>query len=137
RYAAFSDDYDRIAYGCRTPGSRLLFGGGSNAAYTYRFGGTPVLAAPPPAALAAIERRLRGYFPNLVGEPIAQRWSGPLAITFDRVCSMGVTGPHRNILYALGYSGHGLALAALAGEVLTDLYADHHDPWRALPFYQK
>jgi gamma-glutamylputrescine oxidase len=136
-YAGFSDDYDRISYGCRTLGDRLLFGGGSNAAYTYRFGGTPVLDAPPAAAWAAIERRLRGYFPALVGDPIAQRWSGPLAITFDRVCSMGVTGAHRNILYALGYSGHGLALAALAGEVLTDLYADHPDPWRALPFYQK
>ncbi|MDX2166569.1 MAG: FAD-binding oxidoreductase [Deltaproteobacteria bacterium] len=136
-YVGFSDDYDRISYGCRTPGGRLLFGGGSNAAYSYRFGGAAVLAAPPAASVDAIERRLRGYFPGLVGEPIAQRWSGPLAITFDRVCSMGVTGPHRNVFYALGYSGHGLALAALAGEVLTDLYADHHDPWRDLPFYQK
>ncbi|MEO8602791.1 MAG: FAD-binding oxidoreductase [bacterium] len=135
----FSDDLDRIAYGCRTPGGRLVFGGGANAAYSYRFGGSPVFgdisAAAP--AFAAIERRLRGYFPGLVGEPIAQRWNGPLAITFDRICSMGITGPRRNIYYALGYSGHGLALAGLAGEVLCDLYADHHEPWRDLPFYQK
>jgi len=138
-YAGFSDDRDRIAYGCRTPGGRLAFGGGSNGAYTYRFGGSPVCEPVSRAApiYAAVERRLRGYFPNLVGEPIAQRWSGPLAITLDRVCSMGVTGAHRNIFYALGYSGHGLALAGLAGEVLSDLYAGHHEPWRDLPFYQR
>jgi hypothetical protein len=50
---------------------------------------------------------------------------------------MGVIGPHRNVYYALGYSGHGLALGALAGRVLRDLYSGDHDPWRALPFYQK
>ena len=138
-HAGFSDDLDRIAYGCRSPGGRLVFGGGDNAAYSYRFGSSPVFgdAARAAPACAAIERRLRGYFPGLVGEPIAQRWSGPLAITFDRICSMGVTGPHRNVYYALGYSGHGLALAALAGEVLSDLYAGNHEPWRDLPFYQK
>ncbi len=136
----FADDLDRIAYGCRTPGGRLLFGGGGNAAYTYRYGGTPVFDEPPAAARPhydAVERRLRHYFPGLVDEPIAHRWSGPLAITFDRVCSMGVTGAHRNVYYALGYSGHGLALGALAGEVLRDLYSGDHTPWRDLPFYQK
>ena len=50
---------------------------------------------------------------------------------------MGVTGAHRNLFYALGYSGHGLALGALAGRVLRDLYSGDHAPWRDLPFYQK
>ena len=136
----FADDLDRIAYGCRTPGGRLLFGGGGNQAYSYRYGGRPVFDRPPAAARAhfdAIERRLRGYFPGLAGEPIGHRWTGTLAITFDRICSMGVTGAHRNLFYALGYSGHGLALGALAGRVLRDLYSGDHDPWRDLPFYQK
>ncbi|MFN8642739.1 MAG: FAD-binding oxidoreductase [Candidatus Binatia bacterium] len=136
----FADDLDRIAYGARTPGGRLLFGGGGNQAYTYRFGGAPVFDAPAATArphFEAVERRLRGYFPDLADEPVAHRWTGTLAITFDRVCSMGVTGAHRNVYYALGYSGHGLALGALAGEVLRDLYSGDHDPWRALPFYQK
>lgn len=136
----FADDLDRIAYGSRTPGGRLLFGGGGNRAYTYRFGGSPVFDVPTAAArpaFDAVERRLRGYFPGLADEPIAHRWTGTLAITFDRVCSMGVTGAHRNVYYALGYSGHGLALGALAGEVLRDLYSGDHAPWRALPFYQR
>jgi len=69
--------------------------------------------------------------------PVEHRWSGPLAITLDRVCSMGVGGDHRNVYHALGYSGHGVALALLAGRVLADLHDDHHEPWRELPFYQK
>jgi gamma-glutamylputrescine oxidase len=131
----FSDDLDRIAYGCRTPGGRLLFGGGANSAYTYRFGGSPV-TPDTPHGFADIERKFGAYFPG-VPAAIEHRWSGPLAITFDRVCSMGVLGEHRNVYYALGYSGHGLALAALAGRVLRDLYAGNHDDWRQLPFYQR
>ena len=136
----FADDLDRIAYGARTHDDRLLFGGGSNAAYSYRFGGSPVYAASEARAAphyAAVERRMRGYFPELADTPVTHRWTGTLGVTFDRVCSMGVTGPHRNVYYALGYSGHGLALGALAGRVLCDLHSDDHEPWRALPFYQR
>lgn len=67
---------------------------------------------------------------------IAQQWTGTLGITLSRVCSMGVTGEHKNVFYALGYSGHGVVLANMAGRVLCDLYADHHDPWLDMPFYQ-
>ncbi|MBK9753003.1 MAG: FAD-dependent oxidoreductase [Nannocystis sp.] len=134
----FADDLDRIAYGGRMSDGRMLFGGGSNAAYTCSFGGSPVFPADAGARnFAAIEARMRGYFPGLADVPVTHRWTGPLAITFDRICSMGVTGPHRNIYYALGYSGHGLALGALAGRVLRDLYSDDHGPWQGLPFFQK
>jgi glycine/D-amino acid oxidase-like deaminating enzyme len=139
---AVGDDRDRISYGSRTPGGRLLFGGGSNAAYVYRYGGTSVARDRGTGAFAAVERRLRGYFPQLdAAVPgarlVEHRWSGLLAITLDWVCSIGVTGAHRNVYYGLGYSGHGLALAALAGLVITDLYAGNHEPWRELPFYQR
>ncbi|MGH7789699.1 MAG: NAD(P)/FAD-dependent oxidoreductase [Candidatus Binatia bacterium] len=140
QHDGFSDDLDRIAYGCRSAAGRLVFGGGDNAAYAYLYGGRAVFAQPPERAgpaFAAVERRLRGYFPALAGTPIEHRWTGTIGLTYDRVCSMGVRGAHRNVYYALGYSGHGLALAALAGRVLCDLYSGDHDPWRDLPFYQK
>jgi len=137
----FADDLDRIAYGCRTPGGRLLFGGGSNAAYAYRFGGSPVApssgGSPAASQYARVEESMRDYFPGAHIPDVELRWSGPLAITFDRVCSMGVLGEGRSVYYALGYSGHGLALGALAGRVLADLYAGNHDDWRDLPFYQR
>jgi glycine/D-amino acid oxidase-like deaminating enzyme len=134
----FTDDLDRIAYACRTPGSRLLFGGGGNPAYEYRFGGAPV---PDARAGDRAERFLRAalsrYFPALAETPVAHRWAGTLAITLDRVCSMGVSGASRNVYHALGYSGHGVALALLAGRVLSDLHEGNHEAWRDLPFYQK
>ena len=139
-FAGFADDLDRIAYGVRTHDRRMLFGGGSNAAYSYQFGGSPMYAAATARAARhydAVEQCMRGYFPGLADTPVTHRWTGTLGLTFDRICSMGVMGPHRNIYYALGYSGHGLALGALAGRVLRDLYSDDHEPWRALPFYHK
>jgi len=134
----FTDDLDRIAYACRTPGGRLVFGGGGNPAYTYRFGGASVFRhrADHPA-FAFVHGTLLRYFPGLGDAGIEHRWSGTLAVTLDRVCTMGVRGAHRNVYYALGYSGHGLALALLAGRVLADLYAGNHDTWRAAPFYQR
>ncbi len=136
----FSDDFDRIAYGCRTAAGRVVFGGGGNFAYAYPYGGKLLPDASDRREeryYTAVEARLRHYFPGLPQRLIKHRWSGVLGVTLDRVCTMGIGGEHGNVLHALGYSGHGLALALLAGCVLTDLYADNHAPWRDLPFYQR
>jgi len=134
----FTDDLDRIAYAARTPGGRLLLGGGGNPAYSYRIGGTPVAA---PRAEARATPFMRGvltrYFPGVAEKQIEHHWAGTLGLTLDRICSMGVRGRHRNVYHALGYSGHGVALGLLAGRVLADLYAGNHEAWRDQPFYQK
>lgn len=134
--AAFSDDLDRIAYASLTEDGRLLFGGGGNGAYSYYYGGRTTVPRTPEKQYAFVKGILDRYFPNARDVRIAQRWTGTLGITMSRVCSMGVTGAHKNVYYALGYSGHGVVLANLAGRVLADLHADHHEPWRDLPFYQ-
>jgi glycine/D-amino acid oxidase-like deaminating enzyme len=136
----FTDDLDRISYGCMTTDGALVFGGGSNAAYSYLYGGRTQFPGSPDAARAAftaIRRQLLRYFPGLTGVRIAHRWTGTLAITMSRICSMGVMGEHRNVYYALGYSGHGVTLANLAGRVIADLYAGDGDRWRDLPFYMR
>lgn len=138
--AGFSDDLDRIAYGSLTPGGSLVFGGGSNAAYNYLYGNKTAYPGSPDSAEAsfkAIRDRLSAYLPDSMNLKISHRWTGTLGITMARVCSMGVRGADKNIYYALGYSGHGVTLANLAGRVLCDLYSDHHEPWRDLPFYQR
>jgi glycine/D-amino acid oxidase-like deaminating enzyme len=138
RWDGFTDDLDRIAYACRTPGGRLLFGGGGNAAYQYRCGGRPLASAREgDRAERSMRATLVRYFPALAGVPVARRWAGLLDLTLDRVCSMGVGGEHRNVYHALGYSGHGVALALLAGRVLADLFEGNHEAWRDQPFYQK
>jgi len=47
-----------------------------------------------------------------------------------------VRGAWRNVYYALGYNGHGVTLANLAGQVLTDLYSGDEAPWHDLPCLQ-
>jgi glycine/D-amino acid oxidase-like deaminating enzyme len=134
--AAFSDDLDRIAYASLSEDGRLLFGGGGNGAYSYYYGGRTSAPTPPDKKFAFVRGILARYFPEAKKLRITHRWTGTLGVTLTRVCSMGVRGEHKNVFYALGYSGHGVVLANLAGRVLADLYSDHHEPWRDLPFYQ-
>jgi glycine/D-amino acid oxidase-like deaminating enzyme len=134
----FSDDLDRIAYAMRTPGGRLLLGGGGNPAYSYHYGSRVVTT---PEAIARsqpfMQRILHRYFPAAAHVPIEHRWSGVLGITLDRQCSIGRGQVGPNVLHALGYSGHGVSLALLAGKVLADLYVGNDAPWRDLPFHNK
>ncbi len=135
--AGFCDDFDRIAYCSMTADGRLLFGGGGNGAYSYAFPGRTAWTADASSQYAYVHGILKKYFPRASDVRIAQRWTGPVCATMTRVCSMGVTGVHRNIYHALGYSGHGVVLANLAGQVLCDLISENHEPWRDLPFYQR
>jgi gamma-glutamylputrescine oxidase len=138
--SGFSDDLDRISFGGLTPQDELTFGGGGNAAYSYLYGGRTQYPGSPGSAerhFQAIRRRLQQYFPKSEGLKIAWKWTGTLGITMSRVCSMGVRGEHRNVYYAVGYSGHGIVLANLAGKVLCDIYSGSDERWRDLPFYQK
>jgi gamma-glutamylputrescine oxidase len=137
--SGFSDDLDRIAYGSMTRRGELVFGGGSNAAYSYRFGNETEYRGEAARAFQAIEDRLHRYFPRLKSYDarIAHRWTGTVGLTMTRICTMGVQGKHRNVLYALGYSGHGITLANLSGAVLTDVYSGDDARWRGLPFFEQ
>lgn len=137
--AGFADDFDRISYAAMTGDGHLIFGGGSNRAYSYRFNNRtayPGGASSAPRHQQAMEATLRRYFPHSRTLPIAHRWVGTLGITFDRRPLIGVRGDQRNIYYAVGYCGHGVTLANLAGEILCDLYAGDDSRWRDLPFIQ-
>lgn len=136
--SSFCDDLDRISYAGITPGGSLLFGGGGNFAYGYGFNNaTSWPQAATEAAAARVRGRMLDYLPGLADLPIRAAWSGTLGVTLDRTCSMGVRGEYKNVYYALGYSGHGVTLANLAGEVLCDLYSGDHARWRGAPFYQR
>jgi len=136
--AGFFDDLPRLAYCSIDDAGRVIFGGGTTAAYGYRFGNQTTCAPrDDDAATRAMRKTLVSYIPELADTPIRHRWSGPLDLTLVRHCAMGVMGSHRNVYYAVGYSGHGIVLANLAGRVLTDLYAGAHEPWRDCAFYMK
>jgi gamma-glutamylputrescine oxidase len=137
--AGFSDDFDRISYASLTTRGNLVFGGGSNAAYAYLFNNRtthPAKSRSTQRAFAQMERTLQDYFPGAAKVPIAYRWTGTLGVTMNRQPLFGVRGERRNIYYALGYCGHGVTMANVAGEVITDLYAGNENRWQWLPFFQ-
>ena len=116
-----------------------MFGGGSNESYGYLFNNRTAFPGTPDSAKRGFETMqatLDSYLPGSLNLPIAHRWTGTLAISFRRNCSMGVMGENRNIFYSLGYSGHGVTMANLAGKILTDIYSGDDEKWRGLPFYQ-
>ncbi len=133
----FSDDYDRIAYGTITRDGRVVFGGGANQSYAYLYGGGTAHPPERPAAYDGILAHLRRYLPALANTRLEHRWAGPVALTLDRSPSIGVRGEHKNVYYSVGYCGHGITLGTVAGRILADLYADHHEPWRSFPFYNR
>jgi len=89
---------------------RLLFGGGES--YGWRF---------PRDIAATVRKPMLRIYPQLADMRIDYAWGGTLAITRTRMpCFRRVAG---NILSASGYSGHGVALATLAGQMLAETVA--------------
>jgi gamma-glutamylputrescine oxidase len=107
RPIAVADAHLVVDYFRPTPDHRLIFGGRAN------------YAGREPRDIERLLRpRLERVFPQLAGVAIAHRWAGRIAITRDRLPRLGRFAP--NGLYAHGYSGHGLALAGLAGQILAE-----------------
>ena len=96
-----------VSYWRRSEDGRLLFGGGES--YGYRF----------PRDIATLVRRpmLRVY-PQLADARITHAWGGTLAITRSRLPHIARVAPR--VLSAGGYSGHGVAMAVIAGEILAE-----------------
>ena len=58
-------------------------------------------------------------FPQLENYKIDFSWGGTLAITINRLPSFG-TMMNNKLIYAFGYSGHGLALSVLSGKLIKE-----------------
>lgn len=89
--------------------NRLLFGGGES--YSYRF----------PDLIKTVRKPMLEVYPQLADVRIDYAWGGTLAITMNRMpCFIR---PHPNVLSASGFSGHGVALATMAGRVMAEAVA--------------
>ncbi len=106
---AVADSRFVVNYWRLSDDNRLLFGGGES--YGYRF----------PDILRTVRKPMLKIYPQLADARIDYAWGGTLAITLSRLpCFLRVTP---NILSASGYSGHGVALATMAGKVLAEAVA--------------
>lgn len=102
---AVADSKFVVNYYRRTADDRLLFGGAES--YGYRF----------PRDIAGLVRpRMLQVFPQLKKAKIDFAWGGTLAITRSRLPFFQQHGGTR--LLAGGFSGHGVAMATLAGRLM-------------------
>lgn len=99
-----------LDYFRRSADHRLLFGGrvsysGHDAFNTER----------------ATRKRMLHVFPQLADVKIDYAWGGTLDITMNRAPDFGRIG--RNVYYLQGFSGHGVALAGMAGKLAANAIA--------------
>lgn len=100
----FFDSKHFLYYFRLTPDRRLLFGG--------RASFTPESPATLRRSAEILRQGMTWVYPQLSGTPVDYVWGGTLDFTFDWMPHTGQSG---GLHYALGYAGHGVALATLLG----------------------
>ena len=103
--------------------NRLLFGGGES--YGYKF----------PDIIKTVMKPMLQVYPQLRDVKIDYAWGGTLAITMNRMPCFARPAP--NVLSASGYSGHGVAMATMAGKIMAEAVgaqAERFDLMASLPY---
>ena len=99
-----------LDYFRRSSDDRMLFGG--RVSYS---------TLPPPSLGPSMLRRAIRVFPQLKDAKVEFLWGGNVDITVNRAPHFGHLAP--NILFAHGFSGHGVALTGLAGKLAAEAIA--------------
>ena len=108
--AAVADVNWILDYFRRSRDHRLLFGG--RVSYS---------SVQPPRLADSMRKRMVRVFPSLADVKVAKAWGGYLDITMSRAPDFGRLAP--NVYYLQGFSGHGVALAGLAGKLASEAIA--------------
>ena len=108
--AAICDNNFVLDYFRFSADHRLLFGG--RVSYTTRT---------PSDLKARMARRMAEVFPALTGVPVEFVWGGFVDISMNRAPDFGRL--RDNIYYLQGFSGHGVALTGLAGQLVAEAVA--------------
>lgn len=86
------------------------------------FGGRVTYSGFDPSRIAATtRRRLLTVFPQLADVPLEHAWGGYIDITLNRAPHFGRLAP--NVYFLQGFSGHGIALAGIAGKLIAEAVA--------------
>jgi gamma-glutamylputrescine oxidase len=110
RNAAVTDINWVLDYFRRSSDHRLLFGGRVSYSGLDRFDSAD-----------ATRRRLLAVFPQLRDVRLAHAWGGYVDITMNRAPDFGRLS--RDVYYLQGFSGHGIALAGIAGKLVAEAMA--------------
>ena len=74
-----------------------------------------------------LEDYLRQYFPE-VNAPVEQRWSGIMGFSVDGLPLVGTLPGRSRVGFAVGFTGHGLAMGAGTAERAVDMLLKGTDP---------
>jgi gamma-glutamylputrescine oxidase len=110
RHAAVCDNNFVLDYFRFSADHRMLFGG--RVSYTTR---TPANLEP------VMRQRMGEVFPALREAPVEFVWGGFVDISMNRAPDFGRLGD--NLYYLQGFSGHGVALTGLAGQLVAEAVA--------------
>jgi gamma-glutamylputrescine oxidase len=94
-----------------------ILGGSKGVRYAY---GSALNGGPQAWTQELIAGAFRDRFPELAELPIAHFWGGWIGMTLHFLPALGCTGPGRDLYYAIGYNGHGVAAATAMGAILAD-----------------
>jgi glycine/D-amino acid oxidase-like deaminating enzyme len=128
RGRVFSDTKNLLYYFRLSPDRRMVFGGRASFTPTSLRRSAEILG-----------QGMREVFPQLASAPVEYAWSGKVAYPMDHLPHAGrLDGVH----YAMGYCGHGVALATYLGNRMGEVLAGTGEipdlgttRFRAIPLY--
>ena len=101
------DNKFHVHYFRMSQDNRLLFGGGESYARNF-----------PKDLKSYVRKTMLEVYPHLHDKTIDYAWGGRIGVTVNRMPHVGRLDS--NVYFAHGYSGHGVAMASLAGTVLAE-----------------
>ncbi|MGA2811039.1 MAG: FAD-dependent oxidoreductase [Candidatus Acidiferrum sp.] len=130
----FNDSRVETYYLGLTSDNRIHIGGGP---VDYCFNNGTAEPASAQQGYQRIHQELLRIFPALQGVPFETTWSGVVDMSLDQSPAVGVLGKYHNILYGIGFSGHGVNLTSLFGRIIADLATGSGEQWAWLPFVNR
>ena len=116
RRESVEDSRDLVHYYRLTADNRIVFGGRDVGLAR----GREMDRDDDPAIYEKLRADLRATFPSLAGVRFTHAWGGPVSATLDLFPALGYLGG-RDVMYAIGCVGHGVAMCHLHGQTLRDL----------------
>lgn len=83
----------------------------------------------PSPRIAAMRRALRDGHPALADFTLAGAWNGAIDRTASGLPLYGALPANRDIFYGFGFSGNGIAMTYLGGQILASLVLGNQDEW--------
>ena len=127
----FVDARRVFSYFRLTEDRRIVFGG---ARPRYAWGGSDGSQADLSRALSQVAADFHALFPSDLGIDIVGGWGGTIGYVLDALPAIGRLSHAPRILHAVGWCGHGVALAMAAGSWLASILAG--EPLPDLPWFR-